>query len=434
MITLTEKNIALNYKKIVPQLEDDLNNFDLRQNLFGFRMSKNLNIKRVFYRSITLFVSALGRAYGLLQNSSFEIIEELKRRIIISETAAQRLSLAVAVACHIRLVHYLSKRRQEDNMHKEDEIIGGQKKLKGLKKIVNINWLLKSLVTTMALQECTKMGVNIQIFDNYLHVQEVFLSSVLMLSLGLHHELVRFGETFYQNYSKLNWFQHMTFPLVCYACRCTKQYDKCLRLLNQFRKKFPKLPAEMDSIFESEYASKVLGLFEACNFLSGNEVLSNLRSGVEMQILYIEAECLLDLKQFDVAIEKSNELLKLNLSEEERCVILLSNSICKAKVKQYRESLSSLRDLMKLNQVWDQNIPEVSIAIVPQALQFIAICLFIIGRKEQGLHKAREGLNFFKLTKAVSLYIEHFQRLVETLTTCSPRQFEMIFHGKKYFY
>ena len=61
----------IDYKKLVPQLEDDLKNFHLLTNLFQFRISKDVNIKRVFYHSISLFVSALGRAYGLRQNSSF---------------------------------------------------------------------------------------------------------------------------------------------------------------------------------------------------------------------------------------------------------------------------------------------------------------------------------------------------------------------------
>ena len=127
-LTDTDKYRVVNYKKLVPQLQDELKNFHLVPNLCQFRISKDVNIKRVFYRSISLFVSALGRAYGLRQNSSFEIIMELNRRSLINNEIAKRLSLAVAVACHTRLVHYSSKKKEEDSTYEEDGTIGGKKK------------------------------------------------------------------------------------------------------------------------------------------------------------------------------------------------------------------------------------------------------------------------------------------------------------------
>ena len=75
-----------------------------------------LQRKRVFYRSITLFVSALGRLNGIREHFSFGIIDELKRRNVIGKDEAQKLPLAMAVACHIRLVHYSHKNRQDDEI------------------------------------------------------------------------------------------------------------------------------------------------------------------------------------------------------------------------------------------------------------------------------------------------------------------------------
>ena len=130
----SNEDCIIDYKKLVPQLQDNLINFYLMSGLSQFRISKDLNIKRVFYRSISWFVSALSRAYALCQNSSFGIIKELKRRSLINNVIAQRLSLAVTVVCHTRLVHYSSKKRQEDSMYEEDETIGCKKKTWSVEK------------------------------------------------------------------------------------------------------------------------------------------------------------------------------------------------------------------------------------------------------------------------------------------------------------
>ena len=86
-----------------------------------------------------------------------------------------------------------------------------------------------------------------------LNLEEILLASFIMLFSGLNHELIRFGEHYYQKQSKLNMFQRMVFRKVCsYACRFTKQYDKRLKLINQFKVKFLHRSAENVSYFEAE--------------------------------------------------------------------------------------------------------------------------------------------------------------------------------------
>ena len=111
---------------------------------------------------------------------------------------------------------------------------------------------LESLVTTLALQEVLKTGWNVKLLAFILNSEETLFASSIMLHLGLNHELIRFGEHYYQKQSKLNIFQLSAFPRICYACRGTKQYEKCLKLINQFRKKFPKRSADTDSFLEIE--------------------------------------------------------------------------------------------------------------------------------------------------------------------------------------
>ena len=422
----------ISYNHLVPQLQDDLIKFSLVECLCSFRVSKDVNIKRAFYRSISLFVSALGRAHGLRQHSSFGIIDELKRRGLISSDIAQRLSLAVAVACHTRLVHYSSKKRQDDNMYIEDEALGGNKKLGELKKIVNINWLVKGLVATMALQEALNSGMSIQVFfAGFFYQEEILLTGFIMYYLGLHHELICFGETFYQKQSELNICEHVAFLRVCYACCCTRQYDRCLRLIKQFRKKFPKCPAvDIDSFFKLEETPETLGISSA-EFNSTKEIFSSICTNIETELLLIEIECLRDLEQFDVALQKSDLLLKLNLEAAPLCKVLHGSGLCKIMVKKYREGLSDLRDHLKLMTAMNHQNLTSSVVITPQTLGYIAIALVLIGRKEQGLHRAREALHYANVTNAVSFFVEEQHNLIESITTCSQQQIEMMLLGEE---
>ena len=164
------------------------------------------------------------------------------------------------------------------------------------------------------------------------------------------------------------------------------------------------------------------------------ENLSNLYSDIDSQILNIEVDCLLDLKQFNVALLKSDQLLTLYISDSTRCMVLSCNSMCKIRMKKYREGLSGLRDHLKLLKVGNEKKLTNAVVTTPQTLQYVAIALLIIGRKEQGLHRAREGLHYAKITKAISFYVDQFQDLVELFTKYTPLQFEMGFLGRENFY
>ena len=101
-------------QQIFQQLDEDFKSFDATKNLFIFTMSRSWNMKRVIYRSTSLFVSALGRIHGSSKQSNFDIIAEFAERGQIDENTAHRLSFLVAVACHIRLYHYMDRKSQDD--------------------------------------------------------------------------------------------------------------------------------------------------------------------------------------------------------------------------------------------------------------------------------------------------------------------------------
>ena len=170
---------------ILKQLYEDLENFSQFKNLLNFTLQKSINIKRIVYRSMTLFISALARLYNVDAASSFEIINKLKSSQTISESAAKILSHAVAVACHIRLSHYMSTKQQDDNIYRENEY-RGMEKLKELTKFASHECLIKCLVTAFVLQILLQNHTNIGDFDKFWEQHKLLVRIHILNDLGLH--------------------------------------------------------------------------------------------------------------------------------------------------------------------------------------------------------------------------------------------------------
>ena len=107
-------NFAEHVYQIKLQVRKDLKTYNAQVSLHTLGVSENWNIKRVIYRSITLFVSTLGRLHLIEKYSSFEIIDELLSKKKIEQENAEKFVFAVAVACEIRLKVYMSKKSQND--------------------------------------------------------------------------------------------------------------------------------------------------------------------------------------------------------------------------------------------------------------------------------------------------------------------------------
>ena len=110
-----------NEKVIKNQIIDDLENFTISSNIFKLKSSTSINIKALFYRSITLFITALGQIYNIRASSCFEIIEELATEKRITEYAKHKLMFAVALACEIRLKWYMKCKRQNDTIESKSK-------------------------------------------------------------------------------------------------------------------------------------------------------------------------------------------------------------------------------------------------------------------------------------------------------------------------
>ena len=109
-------NIENNLNLVQSQLNKDLQTYDVGKTINQSGISEKWNIKRIIYRSTTIFVSALGQFHLIDKRSCFKIIDEMLSQKKIGEKVAQRLSFAVAVACETRLKVCMNRKSQNDSV------------------------------------------------------------------------------------------------------------------------------------------------------------------------------------------------------------------------------------------------------------------------------------------------------------------------------
>ena len=117
MKSMNEQTSVERTESVTKQIKEDLENFATRTTLFQIYMQKDINIKKVAYRSSTLLVTAMGRISNIDELSCFEVIEKLAEQNEISSYAKQKQMYAVAVACEIRLRWYMECNSQTDHIN-----------------------------------------------------------------------------------------------------------------------------------------------------------------------------------------------------------------------------------------------------------------------------------------------------------------------------
>ena len=100
---------------IKKQVKQDLNNFSSRFRLSNLKSQHAISIKQLVYCSTTIFISALARKHDISANSCFDIIDEMAKNKQITQLTADKLKLAIAIACEMRLRVYTDKKLQCNN-------------------------------------------------------------------------------------------------------------------------------------------------------------------------------------------------------------------------------------------------------------------------------------------------------------------------------
>ena len=101
-------------KHIQQQVKNDMDKFSTKFCLSKLKSQNKINIKQFFYRSITIFISALARLYNISATSSFDIIDNMEQNNKISQSMAKKLQFAVAIASEVRLRVYMKMKGQDD--------------------------------------------------------------------------------------------------------------------------------------------------------------------------------------------------------------------------------------------------------------------------------------------------------------------------------
>ena len=407
----TLKRNLSNVSNIKATLHEDLANFDIDTFSEDFLRAKSIDIKRSIYRGITLFISALGRLHNVDENSNFDIIDEFVRRQAISQDSAHKLSHAVAVACHVRLFLYMSKKRQEDTIRKENETTKGEKKLEEICKAVNSGCLVKCSVATAMLQltlsgkqyypekkqttlenQCNNA---IYKLDDNFNKWSLHANLFSFVFLGLVEEGILFGENYFAHKDVL--LEHDI--LGCYYLNrlyaSSSHADKYFALSRVLEKCAPR--------------TDLLG--------RGNLMFDGL-------CLYLTGEYLQALSVFDAAIQELRE----NSDESKHEMIsqcFRKKGFIKTMLHRYHEALSEFRDERKhLSLQLSTGIDDDTFALnkryVPghaKTMLCITLCLFRVGRIQQARHMAREGCNMLDVKAnhyvLPPLVLDHFRKLLK---------------------
>ena len=399
-----------NYEKLVPQLGDDLAKYGVTANLITFLESKNINIKQVIYRSITLFVSALGRLYGVRKHSSFDIIEELKRRNELSGWAAQKLYLAVAVACHVRLVYYSSKNKQDDEIYREEEY-WGREKFRELNKIVNKDWLLRSLAVTLCLQTLLRDGRPLQKFDDFLATFELFSPIGLRVCLGMDKDNIIYTEKLLNKLPTIDPNACLQLVLISNSYRRLNLKDKAVELFETLRRKLEKpYQAIDDSPKEVE---------KAAHSKRSHQVAEDV-------VKLLEAKILLEFREWDRAFQLTEELLEAsaNYGLQFHALTSILNVFSKISLWKFREALSSIRDLLRAHG-YEKLKEWFACSMVSKIIKGIAHCLISLDKKEQGLHWAKQGLHFVEEKDLTSNNVKEFIDFIKNIKNNEASDLEL---------
>ena len=134
-------------------LEADFYKFGTRNKLADLKQIPEFNLKKVIYRSTTLFISHLAKINNVSSTSCFDMLDDLAEKQIITVYTRHKLSYAVAIACEIRLKVYIEKESQEEfikNVDVNDEEKASFYKYVGKKSLLNyfqIAYTLQCMIT-----------------------------------------------------------------------------------------------------------------------------------------------------------------------------------------------------------------------------------------------------------------------------------------------
>ena len=117
-----KEQMSMSLTQLQNQVKEDLRQFEPIGSLDKVRREQQLNLKKVIYRSISLFLCALKRRFCLKSTSNFEVVRDLLAGRKVNNDFVHDILHTLAIACKLRLELYTEKGRQDDYVHVADRV------------------------------------------------------------------------------------------------------------------------------------------------------------------------------------------------------------------------------------------------------------------------------------------------------------------------
>ncbi|XP_076823996.1 uncharacterized protein LOC143470037 [Clavelina lepadiformis] len=358
-----QNNKESNHDLLKQQLKEDLKNFDVFENLNNLFGSSKCNIKRVVYRSTSIFIAALGQLYSIDKVSSFAIIQQLHENKIINDETAHLLSYAVAVSCQVRLSWYMNKQSQDDYVGEDEVFHVTDNPYSKLTDIVGRKSSVDYFIIASKLQKILRNDLDNLRCDITIDLKDKF---EMLFLLGLYDQVISESKQFFEHKPRN-------------ASLDDEHCIKCLEALAYQRK---------DQIKES------LSVWEQ---LDQQDIQDDICKGY---VMVYKAKCLMELNRYQEALQQVDDIISkihdLKVPERSKYIWLYylhnTNGWCKQEMGQYQDAAKEYRESLKYFDLrYDQNQPVVKVN-KERTLRNIGCCLYKLGDYDAAISEVKESL------------------------------------------
>ena len=406
------------------QIQEDRLKFDVDTNCSDMYTTGRFNLKRVVYRSTTIFVSALGNFYGVESSSCFDILDCLHEMEIISSKERYCLQYAVAIACELRLKIYMKRQRQSDLI--ENRTLGSELteilKVMGGRCIVDYFTIARAFqhaITSLPFED-DKQSRKINLFLDYKY------SIDICCKLRLHKTCLQICTSLLQkdkeslskeDRASCHYYAGISHLDLEQPRLAKKHFDKELHLRQKLNSNNKYIA---DCYYNLGRCLVAMSRFEQAleYFHQELSIRENLTSDKfkDPDVAFCIREiawCLFNLKKVDDALENFHVVLKIWESIENSPSIAIRIVHCKRHIglclstmQNYREAMEVFLDELECRKriSTDEN----SDGYVAECLKRVGSCLMNLERNEEAISRFEQALAIYeRLIMTQSQSVEH---------------------------
>ena len=372
---------------VANQVKDDLNSFSTRSLLTELMLKNKLNIKKLVYRSATIFIAALARIHSITANSSFDIVKEMVKKNKVTETTAKKLRCAIAIACEIRLRVYMDRKSQKNEII--DLKQGGKEKFLSLVGAV-------STINYFQITYCLQCEVAKQLKFTKLH----FYSDYQLVNITIS---IVFGfknlTEFYKNSKKCLWdarkfdFDKCIFELehgINWNCAMSENPENLPNL------NVKQLKSIADSLYSANIFDEARDFYKLVLELNENESKdTNCNYDIAMSNYFL-GRCLNELNQPASGLIYLNQAFDIienlpNSAKHNKDIVAILSSIGWSHIDMvnYKEASRHLNQAVEIYETEAMNTTDISFA---RALHNLGLSLIYVENYDEALSYLNKSL------------------------------------------